>query len=343
MRPVFLVFAALSLVGCCCDRDRAECAASTRDPQNPSAIDGGARAAGPAPATLGATASLPPRASDPGTTFDVSRLAAVQHAAAREAGVPVAFENALGMRFVLIPAGTFEMGSPETEPDRESDESLHAVTLTRPYYLQTTEVTNAQFRAFRAAHRSYEQTPGQSLDGDDQPAGGVSWTDAQDFVAWLNAREPGRGYRLPTEAEWERACRAGTTTPYWWGPSVTEAQREAMGAWRKDSDRQLTTKVGTQPANPWGLHEVHGNVREWVSDVYTDQPYPPGSATDPTGAALPADLPIDRRSHIARGGGFADNANMMRSAFRAGLQGDDETRAYVGLRVAASVPSASPR
>lgn len=343
MRHVLLALAALSLVGCCCDRERAPCAAPAHPPAGPAAIGGAERAPAPATATLGATTSVAPNASDPGTTFDVSRLAAVQHTAAREAGVPVAFENALGMRFVLIPAGTFDMGSPEGEPDRESDESLHSVTLTRPYYLQTTEVTNAQFRAFRAAHRSQAQAPGQPLDGDDQPAGGVSWTDAQAFIAWLNAREPGRGYRLPTEAEWERACRAGTTTPYWWGSSVTQAQHEAMGAWRKDSDRQSTTNVGTQPANPWGLHEVHGNVREWVSDVYTDQPYPPGPATDPTGAALPPDLPIDRRSHVTRGGGFGDTSNMMRSAFRAGLQGDDEIRAYVGLRVAASVPPTSPK
>ena len=139
-----------------------------------------------------------------------ARVAPEQLAEAKKHGVPVAFENDIGMRFVLIPAGTFVMGSPEDEEGRDDDEVQHKVTITKPCYMQVTEVTNRQYKQFRANHASSTAT--KDLDGDDQPAVRVSLADCAAFAAWLGERDTARTYRLPTEAEWEYACRAGTTT-----------------------------------------------------------------------------------------------------------------------------------
>ena len=283
-----------------------------------------------------------PHGGKPATTAPIptwAKVAKEQLAEADRAKVPAAFENAIGMRFVLIPAGTFQMGSPAGELGREDDETQHQVTLTRPYYLQTTEVTNRQIRRWRPSHDSGAERDGShSLNGDDQPAVQLSWHDANRFIAWLNAREPDRGYRLPTEAEWERACRAGTSTPFWWGSWISSEQ--ANYYWnatpydegRKREQRNETVAVGSLPANPWGLYEIHGNASEWCSDWYDDRDYPPGPAIDPSG-------PPPSGSHLRRGGAFnGELAYLLRAAFRIGVQGEDEPREYVGFRVAATVP-----
>ncbi len=273
-----------------------------------------------------------------------ARVADVQRVEARRLGVPVAFENPQGMRFVLVPSGTFLMGSPPDEPGHEeATETQHEVRLTRAYYLQTTEVTNGQFRRFRPGHRSTGMAKG-SLDGDDQPVVQVSFQEALDFVGWLNAQEPGRGdrrptYRLPTEAEWERACRAGTSTAFWWGNWLSsdmanyDANVTPYDEDHKREARGTTVPVGSLPANAFGLHEVHGNASEWCSDWYDDQDYPPGATIDPLG-------PPPSGSHLRRGGAYGgENAYMLRAAFRIGVQGEGETREYVGFRVAASLPT----
>jgi formylglycine-generating enzyme required for sulfatase activity len=267
-----------------------------------------------------------------------AKVAPEQIAEARKHGVPVAFENDFGMCFVLIPSGTFLMGSPATEQGRDELESQHRVTLTRPYYVQTTEVTNRQFRAFRQAHDSHDQW-GRSLNGDEQPAVGISWNDAAAFAVWLSRRDPGRSYRLPTEAEWERACRAGTTTAFWWGdrPSKEKANfydGEFASGRPSDPGFRVTLPVGSLPANPWGLYEVHGNAREWCSDWYDDSPYEDGAATDPKG-------PAPSGSHCTRGGAFGEAPYMLRAAWRIGVQGDDEARSYVGFRLVSPLPEPS--
>jgi formylglycine-generating enzyme required for sulfatase activity len=267
-----------------------------------------------------------------------------QLAEADRVKAPVAFENPIGMRFVLIPSGTFQMGSPADELGREEDETLHPVTLTRPYYLQTTEVTNRQYRRWKPDHDSGAEPDGShSLNGDDQPVVQVSFDDAMAFVAWLNGKEAGRAYRLPTEAEWERACRAGTSTPFWWGNWISSEQANYF--WnetpydegRKREQRNATVAVGSLPANPWGLFEMHGNASEWCSDWYDDRDYPPGPATDPQG-------PPPSGSHLRRGGAFnGELAHLLRAAFRIGVEGEGATRQYVGFRVAASVPARESR
>ncbi len=248
-----------------------------------------------------------------------------QVAEAERLTVPVAFENAIGMRFVLIPAGTFMMGSPAEEESRDETETLHEVTLTKAYYLQTTDVTNRQYRRFRRDHHSGDME-GRSLDGEEQPVVSVSWEDSTAFTRWLSHEAPGFTYRLPPEAEWERACRAGTSTAFWWGSSAS-TERANFAAWPK---RGVTVPVATLPAGPWGLHDMHGNASEWCADRYDDLDYPPGPATDPVG-------PEEGDSRVRRGGAYdGESPHMMRAAFRIGV-GGGEARAYVGFRVAASV------
>jgi len=283
----------------------------------------------PSPAGVAATGSAVP---------NWAHLSKEQVAEADKLKVPVAFENSIRMRFVLIPSGTFAMGSPADELGRDDTETLHQVTLTRPYYLQTTEVTNRQFRQFRPDHDSYGTPPAHSsLNGDEQPVVHVSWADAVAYVAWLNVKEPEKGYRLPTEAEWERACRAGTSTAFWWGNWISSEmanyfQNETpYDEGRKREHRKTTVAVGSLPVSPWGLYEIHGNASEWCADWYDDQDYPPGPATDPLG-------PPPSGSHLRRGGAYdGEISYLLRAAFRIGVQGEGTTRSYVGFRVAASV------
>ena len=144
-------------------------------------------------------------------------------------GVPVAFENRLGMRFVLVPAGTFLMGSPGEEEERRTDETQHEVSLSYPYYVQITELTNAQLRkcdkwdAGRDHHSG--DFRGHPLDESDQPAVQVSWDMATAFAHWLSNEDRPRRYVLPTEAQWEFACRAGARSRFWWGASRSDGWR----------------------------------------------------------------------------------------------------------------------
>jgi len=262
-----------------------------------------------------------------------ARVSPEQIAAAKEAGVSVAAENSIGMRFVLIPAGRFRMGSPGTEEGRDGAEVQHEVTLTRPYYMGVTEVTNAQFRRFMPEHDG-GVIDGLNWNGDDQPAGQVSWSEAMAFAVWLSELDPTRTYRLPTEAEWERACRAGTGTAFWWGNTVTTEQAnydggQTLGGGTKGPFRNVTVPVGTLPANPWGLHEVHGNVWEWCADWQGD--YPAGLLIDPTG-------PSSGVHRVLRGGACNRGPVNIRAATRHGRAPDDLFNTD-GFRVAVSVPA----
>ncbi len=260
---------------------------------------------------------------------------------AERLGVPASFDNALGMRLVLVPAGTFLMGSPATEADRKPDEVRHSVTLTRAYYLQSTEVTNAQFRRFRPGHRS-GRLGAHSLDGDDQPATGLSWFDAQAFVDWLNREDPLHRYRLPTEAEWERAARAGTDGRWWWGDDVErlprhanfgDAQARAQAGFTSavktlDDGFVLSAPVARLDPNPWGLYDVLGNVWECTADWRA--PYDATPVLDPRG-------PENGPGRVYRGGAYRHGPDLVRAAYR--FSGDpffplDD----LGIRVAADAP-----
>ena len=261
-----------------------------------------------------------------------ARVSREQLSEAERMGVPVAFENLVGMQFVLIPRGTFTMGSLPSEESRDEDESpAHEVSLSRSYYLQTTEVTNLQYRRFKSDHDS-AHPDGASLNGDQQPVVQVTWEDAQAFINWLELQDQSRDYRLPTEAEWERACRAGTSTPFLWGSSISTDRANydgstVYGGGVTGINRKATVPVATLPASPWGLFEVHGNVREWCADWFGD--YPNGEVVDPPG-------PQEGTSRVVRGGSWANAAYALRSACRYSVA-PAEYRAYIGFRVAVSV------
>jgi len=228
------------------------------------------------------------------------------------------------MRFVLIPPGEFLMGSPASEVSRRTDERYHLVRLTKAFYLAANEVTNAQYKLFDAAHTS-------TADGDRRPVMQVSYNDAVAFAAWLSA-QTGDTYGLPTEAQWEYACRAGTTTPFSFGPNITAAQVNYRGSFPYNGApaglyRATTTDVGSFPANAWGLYDMHGNVWEWCADWYG--PYT-GNLTsvtvDPTGDSVPA-------LRVLRGGAFNIAAEIARSAARNGNPPTNSSD-YYGFRPA---------
>jgi len=204
----------------------------------------------------------------------------------------------LNARFVLIPAGTFIIGSPENEPKRWVHETQHQVTISHPFYMQTTPVTQGQWQKVMGNNPSY-------FKGDDNlPVETVSWSNVQEFIGRLNRQEGTDKYRLPTEAEWEYACRAGSTTVYCFGD---DPGRLGEYAWYNDNSERTTHPVGGKKPNTWGLYDMHGNVWEWVKDLYGD--YPSGSVTDPEGSS-------EGSARVHRGGSWYYNARYCRSAYR---------------------------
>jgi len=195
-----------------------------------------------------------------------AKVAPEQIAEARKHGVPVAFENDLGMRFVLIPAGTFVMGSARARGGG-LEQPQHQATIPRSWYMQTTEVTNSQYRRWKTTHNSGTwdgQVDGASLNEDLQPAVLVSWRDASAFAAWATQQDRDRTYRLPTEAEWERAVRGGQEgLAYPWGETDDRARRNGIEA---DEGYKYATPIGRFPPNRYGLHDMAGNVSEWCQD-----------------------------------------------------------------------------
>ncbi|WP_300675296.1 bifunctional serine/threonine-protein kinase/formylglycine-generating enzyme family protein [Desulfoluna sp.] len=207
--------------------------------------------------------------------------------------------NSLGMQFVYIKPGTFMMGSPSGESGRDSDETQHRVTLSKGYYLQTTEVTQGQWKAVMGSNPSLFKNC-----GDECPVENVSWEDAQTFIRKLNTREGGSHYRLPTEAEWEVGCRGGSETPYANGKSLS-----SLG-WYDDNSGNKTHPVAQKRSNAWGLYDMHGNVYEWCQDWSAD--YPSGNVTDPVG-------PSSGSRRVERGGSWGSRARSCRSANRSSV------------------------
>ena len=209
----------------------------------------------------------------------------------KEVEEKVDFGKGIKLDLVLIPAGTFMMGSPENEKGRYDNETQHEVTLTKPFYMGKYAVTQEQWEAVMGNNPSGDKGP-------KLPVTDVSWNDCQEFIKKLNENTNG-GYRLPTEAEWEYACRAGTTTAYSYGASLTKADANI--------DSNSIKAVGSYRPNAFGLYDMHGNVREWCEDWYGD--YPAGAVTDPKGPAMGED-------RVLRGGSFFDPVSFARSSYQ---------------------------
>jgi len=209
------------------------------------------------------------------------------------------FTKTIGMEFVLIPAGAFEMGSPSDEDGGYSNEGpVHHVKIEKAFHMGRYEVTQKQWRAIMGDNPSH-------FKGDDLPVETVSWDDVQEFIKKLNEKEGTDKYRLPSEAEWEYACRAGTTTRYSFGDSESKL---GYYAWYTDNSDKKTHPVGQKKPNSWGLYDMYGNVREWVLDSWHDS-YD-GAPAD--GSAWEG----DGATRVIRGGGWGDGAGTCRSACR---------------------------
>ncbi len=222
--------------------------------------------------------------------------------------VPVrTYVNSVGMRFVWIPPGAFTMGSPEAEPGRHEDESPHRVEITKGFFLSTTEVTVDQWKqCLKKSGHDWGRAAILALTSptDEHPAAHVSWEEAAAFCAWLSKADQGT-YRLPTEAEWEFACRAGSDTAFAWGP---EPDEKLMAC---DTKSASAEPVGSYPANRWGLYDMHGNVWEWCRDWYDRNAYADHAPKDPTG-------PESGDARVIRGGSWQDTAAYCRAANRSG-------------------------
>jgi len=258
--------------------------------------------------------------------FSLLTLVAVPSACGAAAPERRSLTNSLGMTMVRIEPGSFTMGS--VAGGDFDERPAHRVTLSKSFYLATTEVTNAQYEQFDAGHKQLRGKLGFSK-ADDEAVVFVSWTEATAFCRWLGQQE-GTTYRLPTEAEWEYACRAGTTGAYWTGAELPKAfQKNVRNSWypapiRSSASAVVALAVAKTPPNPWGLYDMHGNVEEWCADWYG--PYPAGPRTDPVGR-------VTGRFRVTRGGSHSTLLTFLRSANRSGMLPDDKTW-LVGFRVA---------
>jgi formylglycine-generating enzyme required for sulfatase activity len=234
---------------------------------------------------------------------------------------PRNFTNSLGMKFVWIPPGTFMMGSPKEEKGREDSETQHKVTLTKGFYMGVFTVTQEQWAEVM------DSLPSEFKGEKNLPVENVSWDDCQKFIKELRQRDK-KPYRLPTEAEWEYACRAGTRTPFYFGETIFTDQVNYDGSFTNGNgkngvSRQKTTPVGRFPANAWGLHDMHGNVYQWCQDWYAQ--YPQKDLVDPQG-------PDTGEHRVLRGGSWVNFPATCRSA-RRGCREPEHKWSNFGFRI----------
>ncbi len=239
--------------------------------------------------------------------------------------------NGVAMQCTLIPAGEFTMGSPASEAKRSNDEGpQHRVRLTHPFYVGEHEVTQAQYERVVGTNPSW-------FKGANNPVEQVSWNDATAFCKKLSQRT-GKTVRLPTEAEWEYACRAGSTTKWCFGSDATGLGGYAWYARNSGGHRthaavkgRQTHAVGRKKPNAWGLHDMHGNVWEWVADWYGADYYAKSPRDDPTG-------PEGGTRRVLRGGGLPSSPLFCRSALRLSYLPPTGRHFFVGFRVAVAAP-----
>ena len=255
------------------------------------------------------------------------------------------WRNTQGMDFVRLPAGRFRMGSPEGV-GHSSEHPRHEVALSKPLYMGKTPVTMGEFRAFVRAtgYKTEAERSGGAIvptaDGraglkvdatwaspgfvqtERDPVVCVNWNDAQAFIAWLNAKEGTRAYRLPTEAEWEYACRAGSEGAYGFGD---DANLLVLYAWTDATAGGRTHPAGSKQANAWGLFDMHGNVWQWCQDWFDEKTYVSTLVTDPKG-------PATGEWRVMRGGSWYSHADRCRASFRGG-NFPTSRFSFVGFRV----------
>ena len=235
------------------------------------------------------------------------------------------FTNSIGMEFASIPAGKFLMGSPATEQERDPDETRHEVTLTHAFRLGVYEVTQAQYEQVMGENPSFSK-------GARLPVEQVSYLDALTFCRKLSdlpaEKAAGRKYRLPTEAEWEYGCRAGTSTAFHFGEELNGTHANCVGespygTTQKGPYLGKTSQVGSYPANAWGLHDMHGNVFEWCQDRYGD--YQKEVMIDPQGS-------IGGEDRVLRGGSWYDLGRYCRAGER-DKGSPDARHSFCGFRL----------
>lgn len=236
-----------------------------------------------------------------------------QKEAAQKAGLPLEKKIEIGsdanIALIYIPAGEFDMGSPLEEIKRDNDEAQHHIKLTKAFYMGKFEVTQLQYRVIMNENPS-------KFAGDNYPVDNVNWYEAARFIKRLSDKT-GLKFRFPTEAEWEYACRAGTTTAFNTGTTIDSdlvnydaSTPYANGIIGKEMKR--TTKVGSYPPNAFGLYDMHGNVWEWCGDVYKDDYYKITPSIDPNGPQED----VQGADRVMRGGAWNEKAPKCRSADR---------------------------
>ncbi len=228
----------------------------------------------------------------------------------------------LAQVFRWIRPGTFMMGSPDDEPERNDNETHHEVTLTRGFWLADTACTQALWQAVMRNNPS-------RFKGDDLPVDIVSWKDCQTFLEQINGLLPGLDLVLPTEAQWEYACRAGSRTPFSFGRTISTVQANFNGNFpyaggEKGEYRETTVPVKDLPCNDWGLYQMHGNVYEWCRDWYGN--YDLEHLVDPEG-------PDTGEGRVLRGGSWNSNARGLRSSYRRRYR-PSSRRYIIGFRLA---------
>jgi formylglycine-generating enzyme required for sulfatase activity len=257
---------------------------------------------------------------------------------------PKTITNSIGMELTLIPSGSFIMGSPRGEAERDDKEERHDVSITKPFYLGEHEVTQAQYSEVMGDNKS-------TFKEKDNPVENVEWIKAKLFCERLSARaaekKAGRTYRLPTEAEWEYACRAGATTAFHFGDSLSSAQANfngnyPAGSGSKGNYLRKPTKVGSYEPNALGLYDMHGNVAEWCADWYDPDYYLDSPDEDPLGPPLgvvPTNFTNNGKQNFfvaVRGGCWVDDGRACRSAYR--FRAMPNTRyQLIGFRVVCEV------
>ncbi len=278
-------------------------------------------------------------------------------------GVALACNNCLSLELVPIPAGTFTMGSPSDEPERESwqagtESPMHAVTFPHSFEMAVAAVTVGEFGHFVRATGHDTGGGCHTFDGtdwrldagaswqapgfeqsDDHPAVCLSWHDATAYVGWLNARRTtgSKHVRLPTEAEREYATRAGTTTPFWWGRTISpqdanyDTRELYAGAGARARYLGRTVPARSFAANQWGLYGVHGGVWEWMADCYEESHAGKPAALRADGSIVRSDSGCDRR--VLRGSAFNRHPKTLRAAYRTGLEPNFRGHS-IGMRVA---------